>query len=149
MQAISNIIGLDIGDSRTGVSMANTIARIASPLTVIECSTVNLPDDLLKLVKEYSPVALVAGLPKGLSGQDTAQTKHIIQIVDTLKRVINLPIFTQDEANTSKQAEEELRSKGKPYRKGDIDALAATYILQDFIDSRLDNVFIDNKLTQE
>ncbi len=39
----------------------------------------------------------------------------------------------QDEAVTSKHAEAELESRGKPYERGDIDALAATYILQDWL----------------
>jgi RNase H-fold protein (predicted Holliday junction resolvase) len=39
----------------------------------------------------------------------------------------------QDEAVTSKRAEAELEARGKPYQRGDIDALAATYILEDFL----------------
>jgi RNase H-fold protein (predicted Holliday junction resolvase) len=43
----------------------------------------------------------------------------------------------QDEAATSRQAESELQARGKPYSKEDIDALSATYILEDFISEQV------------
>ncbi|MCX6728115.1 MAG: Holliday junction resolvase RuvX, partial [Candidatus Saccharibacteria bacterium] len=54
--------------------------------------------------------------------------------VAKLEKVIIVPTHLQDEALTSVKAEEELKSRGMPFEKGDIDALAATYILQDFLD---------------
>ena len=43
----------------------------------------------------------------------------------------------QDEALTSVKAEEELKDRKSPYEKGDIDSLAATYILQDYIEENV------------
>jgi RNase H-fold protein (predicted Holliday junction resolvase) len=50
-----------------------------------------------------------------------------------LGQKLPLPISWQDEAVTSVRAEEELRARGKPYVREDIDALAATYILEDYL----------------
>lgn len=134
MQVISTILALDIGDARTGVASANTIAQIASPLTVIEHPITELPAKVADLVLQHQASLLVIGLPRGLHGQDTAQTKHIQECIDKIGQLVEVPIQTQDEAVTSQKAESELRSRGKPYTKGDIDALAATYILQDYLD---------------
>jgi RNase H-fold protein (predicted Holliday junction resolvase) len=52
-----------------------------------------------------------------------------------LEKNIDIPVYRQDEAVTSLQATAELSSRGKPYSKAAIDALAATYILDDFLHS--------------
>jgi putative Holliday junction resolvase len=84
-------------------------------------------------VTEQGAVGLVIGLPRGLDGQETAQTRAVREFAEQLKPAVQLPYYWQDEAVTSRQAEEELKSRGKPYQKGDIDALSATYILEDFL----------------
>jgi putative Holliday junction resolvase len=128
----SSILALDIGGQRIGVAIANAVARLASPLTTIE-HTADVMPVLGQLIKDNDVEVLVAGLPRGLSGQTTAQTQTIESFVAELEKHISVPVYMQDEAVTSKKAEEELRSRGKPYGKGDIDALAATYILEDFL----------------
>ena len=57
----------------------------------------------------------------------------IAEFTKQLKQSFNLPVYFQDEAVTSKQAEAELQARGKHYEKSDIDALAATYILEDWL----------------
>lgn len=133
MQVINTLLAFDIGDARTGVAVANTIAQIASPLTTLECPIAELPSKIAELVREQQASMLVIGLPRGLHGQDTDQTRHIQVCVDQIKEHVDVPIHMQDEALTSQKAEDELRRRGKPYGKGDIDALAATYILQDYL----------------
>jgi len=78
----------------------------------------------------------VVGLPRGMQGQHTAQTAEAEAFAKSLRAQSGLPVHMQDEAVTSKQAEDELKGRGKPYGKGDIDALAATYILQDWLASQ-------------
>jgi putative Holliday junction resolvase len=88
---------------------------------------------LRKLCEREGVVEIVIGLPRGLEGQDTAQTAVARSAGMELARQLDLPTSWQDEALTSAQAEAELKSRGKPYAKGDIDALAATYILEDYL----------------
>jgi putative Holliday junction resolvase len=70
-----------------------------------------------------------------LSGQETDQTAAVRSFAAQLKATLQVPLYWQDEALTSKQANVELEAKGKPFAKGDVDALAACYILQDFLDT--------------
>lgn len=126
------ILALDVGAQRIGVARASTFARIASPLvTLINDNTTF--DEIAALIKSEDVGALVVGLPRGLEGQETAQTQVIRDFVTELKTKTDLPVYFQDEALTSQKAESELESRGKPFSKGDIDALAATFILDDFL----------------
>ena len=78
---------------------------------------------------------MVVGLPRNMHDQDTAQTAYVRRFAEGLRREIRtIAVEFQDEAETSRKAESELMARKKPYTKGDIDALAATYILQDYLD---------------
>lgn len=125
------ILALDVGERRIGVAMANTLSRLPSPLVTID----NVSDalqTLVKLVYAHNAKAIVIGLPRGLKGQETAQTGFVREFIDLLKEKLKIPIYTQDEAMTSIQAEKELEERGVSYNKGAVDALAATYILEDY-----------------
>jgi putative Holliday junction resolvase len=76
---------------------------------------------------------LVVGLPRNLAGHRTDQTETTEAFAAELASHYDLPVRLQDEAVTSRQAEAELEARGKPYKRADIDALAATYILEDFL----------------
>ena len=80
--------------------------------------------------------AVVVGLPRGLDGHDTAQTLAVRRFTDdTIWRKLHIEAVFQDEAGTSSVAEDRLKEAGKPYAKADIDAEAATIILQDYLDT--------------
>ena len=100
------------------------------------------PPDLLDLAWAYpgqhEAVALVVGLPRGLDGQETAQTQTVRDFAAQLREHVAVPMFWQDEALTSQKAEDELSLRKKPFAKGDVDALAATYILDDFLQDNSD-----------
>jgi putative Holliday junction resolvase len=127
----NQILALDVGSKRIGVAIATTAARIARPLTTLDAEA-NVDKQLEQLIAAESVEALVVGLPRGLDGQETAQTASVRQFVTMLQH-FGLPIHFQDEALTSRKAKAELEGRGKSYAKGDIDALAATYILDDFL----------------
>jgi putative Holliday junction resolvase len=129
---LSTILALDVGDRRIGVAIATVQARIAGPLTtLINSDTIN--QDIQALIDEHDVGVLVIGLPRGLDGQHTKQTMAVEEFKATLERMVTIPVYWQDEALTSRQAESELESRGRPYKKEDIDSLSATYILEDFI----------------
>lgn len=126
------VVALDVGHQRIGVAVASVATGLASPLTTLHHDH-TIIRTLQTLLVEHEAVALVVGLPRGLEGQDTAQTRIIEAFGAELRKHLDVPIYWQDEAVTSRKAEEELKARRKPYSKGDIDALAATYILEDFL----------------
>lgn len=125
-------MALDVGSRRIGVALANHATRLAGPLATLERSSSTLRD-IEQLVHEHVVTDLVVGLPRSLEGQITQQTRDTLTFIKELQSQLTIPVHQQDEALTSRQAESELIERGKPYVKGDIDALAATYILEDFL----------------
>ncbi len=132
LSSSDTILAFDVGARRIGVASANAMARIARPFTTLE-HTSDILQVIEHLVADERAVMVVIGLPRGLNGQETEQTRTIQAFGDMLQQHLGLPMHWQDEAVTSRQAEAELGARGKPYVKGDIDALAATYILEDFL----------------
>lgn len=126
------LIGLDIGRRRTGIARASDTARLAQPLMTV--STEDLIAKLTELINEYSVDKIVVGLPRSIEGNDTDQTRMVRRWAARAKLRINKPFFWQDEALTSKTAESKARP-GKSSQNESLDALAAAYILQDFLDT--------------
>lgn len=129
---LTNYLALDVGRARIGVALANTIARIASPLPALS-NDETITANILALVAEHHIAGLVVGWPRGLDGQETQQTQYVGNFIATLEQTLSIPIYKQDEALTSVKAENELKSRGKTFEKGDIDSLSAVYILDDFL----------------
>lgn len=126
---MSSIVALDVGERRIGVAVANEIARLPSPHGILHNSP-TVWDEIRSFMAEVSADVLVVGLPRNLSGDDTAQTAYVRSFV---QQAPDIAVVFQDEALTSKKAEAELITRGKPYTRGDIDSLAATYILEDYL----------------
>jgi putative Holliday junction resolvase len=132
MSDTGTLIALDYGGVRIGVARANLATRLPKPLLTL-VNDEQLMNNLRDLAKREKVAAFVVGLPRNLSGEDTEQTRIVRQFADQLA-TLGLPIYLQDETGTSQQAETELRQRRKPYTKGDIDALAACLILEDYLE---------------
>lgn len=129
------ILALDVGAVRVGVALASPVARIASPLTTL-ANNEQLIDNILKLAQENQVGTVVIGLPRGLEGQETAQTEKIRQFDQEFQAKTGLTTVLQDEAVTSVLAEDHLKQTKKSYTKEDIDMYAAAQILQDYLDNQ-------------
>jgi putative Holliday junction resolvase len=129
-----SILALDYGHRRIGLAIASLSARLPRTLTTLD----NDPDNqwleqLKDIIKSEQVVTLVVGRPLNMQGETTNQTALTKKFAGILAEQTSLPIDFQDETLTSKQAEAQLDKVGRPYKKGDIDALAATYILEDWL----------------
>jgi putative Holliday junction resolvase len=133
------VLALDIGTVRIGVAQANTLSRLPQPLT-----TLTVDNDILTvlehLIRDQQASALVVGVPRGLDGQDTDQTRLTLDFIAKLRALSTVPVYLQDEAVTSVKAETELMTRGKQFTKADVDALAAVYILEDFLNDHRQNI---------
>ncbi len=129
---MASLLGLDIGDVRIGVAIADTKAPFPSPLKTLEASA-SLAKEFASILHTYKVEKVVIGYPRNLNGEATRQTKRVEQIAHLLKIPASIEVIWQDESLTSVKAKSELDKRGKPYSKGDVDSLAATYILDDYI----------------
>jgi len=129
----SVLLGLDVGERRIGVSIGDSIGRLASPLPALEVDGMELLR-MQRLMLEQEVHGLVVGLPRNMSGEPTKQTQAVQDFVVRRLNGFGLPVHFQDESVTSLVAEQRLKQRGKPYQKGDIDSEAAAIILQDYLE---------------
>lgn len=138
------VIGLDVGEKRIGVARADSSTRIAVPLGFIEANGSEW-QEIARIASVNSTNLFVLGLPRSNEGNETAQSAYVRDFARKLVSAIpDAKVKFQDESLTSVIAEERLKSRGKAYEKGEIDAEAATIILQDFIESAVGS-FADQK----
>jgi putative Holliday junction resolvase len=124
-------LGIDYGARRIGLATGDDETKLAHPLTTVGTN------ELAAIIKREGPfAAVIVGLPRNLDGGETAQTLAVHRFTDdVLWRTLHIEAVFQDEAATSEVAEEQLKESGRPYTKADIDAEAATIILQDYLDA--------------
>lgn len=123
---------LDVGDKRIGVALAKGESRLARPYKTLERSEGTI-EELKAIIKREQVTELVVGLPRNMSGEETAQTAAIREFAEHLQTELGVYVNFQDETLTSVKAKEELENRGVAYNKRDVDALAATYILEDYL----------------
>ena len=119
-------IGLDVGAKRIGVARGNDIARLATPMAILPVDGQEI-EAIGKIAASEGAKDIVVGLPRGLDLRETAQTEATREFAQRLEPLC-LELHWQDEAGTSKQAEQESDGKGKH-----LDDKAAAIILQDFL----------------
>jgi putative Holliday junction resolvase len=131
------LIGFDFGERRIGVAVGETSTRIANPLGAIEESANEARfREIGKLVDEWKPAAFVVGLPRHSDDSEHAIAKLAEKFARRLAARYRVPVAFVDETLTSAVAEAELRGmRTRASRKSDVDALAATMILQSYLDS--------------
>jgi putative Holliday junction resolvase len=134
MDPIFNFLGLDVGKARVGMAIANSVAKIANPLQTVDFND-QLINKIAEIIDHNQIDYIVVGLPRGLNGTDTQQTKWLLDFYNKLKGSVKVKTFLEDEALSSVRATEALKSKNKVYNKSDIDSVAACYILEDFFNN--------------
>ena len=128
------ILGLDVGEKRIGVARADSDTRIAVPIGFVEANGSEW-QEIARLARLNNTDYFVLGLPRSNEGNETAQSAYVREFAKTLiEKIPEAKLRFQDESLTSVIAEERLKSRKKPYQKGDIDAEAASIILQDFME---------------
>ncbi len=132
---MANLLALDVGSKRIGVAVGDDRLNVSWPLTTLNVDS-TIYEQINRLISEHHVKTLVIGLPRNNQGEVTKQTDAVQQFARQLELPEGVKLGWQDESLTSTRAEAELESRGKPYEKGQIDALAATYILEDYLRER-------------
>lgn len=133
------IMSVDLGKARTGLAVCDKTEFLASPYTVIfEKSPKMLPQRVAEAVKEAKAELIVVGLPKNMDSTEGESARNARAFAQTLTELTGVETVMQDERGTTITAHNFLNdtnTRGKK-RKNAVDAVAATIILQDFLDSR-------------
>jgi len=131
-----NLLGLDFGDKTIGIAVSDNTKTIATPIMTLKRKAIEKDiNKLLSIFKEYEVGGVVLGLPLSLDGHENERTEKVRKFAKELKKNIKLTFY--DERYSSDVIYKELRknsiSRNKIKKK--INQLAASYILQGFLDN--------------
>lgn len=134
------VLALDIGEKRTGVSISDGLGIAAHGFTTLEGP--NMESTIVRvasIVEDEGVSEIVLGLPKNMDGSIGKMAEKVISFKENLASHINIPITLWDERLTTRYAEGLLieADMSRKKRKKKIDKLAATIILQDYLDWRM------------
>lgn len=136
----SPLVALDVGTVRVGMAIADPETRIAMPLTTIRlCQSGDPYREIASILQDHGVTRIVVGWPLELDGSEGAAIKRTKAFLRRLKAVVpDIKIARQDERFSSAAAENALqlmRTTGSQ-KKDKVDAIAASVILQMFIDRK-------------
>ena len=133
-------LGLDLGTKTIGLATSDKMGLIATAYKVLrhDNNPSSCLEELITIIKENKIEALVLGLPKNMNNTLGPRAEETIKFKELLESNINLPINLEDERLTTKSAESLLimGNTSRKKRKKVIDKVAATIILQSFLDQR-------------
>ena len=132
-------LGLDLGSKTCGVSISDRTGLIASSLEVIRYENSDeLISRLRSIIEERKVAAIVLGNPKNLDGSLSKRSEITLEFKGVLESEFGLQVFMQDERLSTVEAERMLISNNtkRKNRKKVIDKIAATIILQSYLDRR-------------
>ncbi len=129
----TSLLALDVGEKRIGVAIADSSVAIAIAYDTIDVDGQEI-EAIKAIVDDEAVDVIVVGFPRNQAGEPTTQSEFVEQFSDRLVGIVDEIVF-QDESLTSVKAEELLKRQNQPYGKGDIDALAASLILQDYLEA--------------
>lgn len=135
---MARIISIDYGKKRTGIAATDPLKLIANPVSTVETKS------LITFLKDYlaanSVELIVVGKPSQLNGQPSESMRYITPFVESLKQTFpNVPVVFYDERFTSTIAHQAMimggMKKSDRQKKANVDCIAATIILNDYLQS--------------
>ena len=133
------IIGLDLGSKTLGLAISDKSAVLATSLEVLRYETYEeLLEKLEKIIIEKEVEKIVLGNPLNMSGSISVRSEETFKFKEMLEKRFKLEVIMQDERLSTVEAEKLLINAGtrREKRKKIIDKLAATIILQTYLDRK-------------
>lgn len=129
-QSPRTLLAFDFGEKRIGVAVGQELTQTATALTTLKSLSGPPWDKITELMQQWSPQALVVGLPLNDDGSEHAVSRAAKRFGNQLQGRYNLPVFWVDERLTSYEAQHILGGRKARVKKQDVDKLAAQLILQ-------------------
>jgi putative Holliday junction resolvase len=133
------VLALDVGNRRIGLAVTDELGVTAQGLrTLVRTSQRRDLETLRKIARKYKVTEIVMGRPVHMSGEASAQSEKVERFARELGEALELPIHFYDERLTSWEAHELLDREGlsREEKKGKVDQIAATLILQGYLQSK-------------
>lgn len=132
------LLGIDPGEKRIGIALSDPTGTIASPLEVLEHVSLTVNAAMIaQLAAEYQAEKIIVGQSLNEDGKPTRQGKRAARLAAALRKQCNLPVILWDESFSTQEARAARLALNVRRRKrgGHLDDLAATVILQSYLDA--------------
>ncbi|MTI48969.1 Holliday junction resolvase RuvX [Sporosalibacterium faouarense] len=134
---MKRLLGLDVGDKTIGVAVSDPLGLTAQGVTTIRRKGIKTDlQELSEIIEKYDIKEVVVGLPKNMNNTIGPQGEKVLKFIDKLKGKLEVEVILQDERLTTVSAERALINAdvSRKKRKGVIDKVAATFILQSYLE---------------
>ncbi|MGI9114869.1 MAG: Holliday junction resolvase RuvX [Chthoniobacterales bacterium] len=131
---MKRLLGIDLGQARTGIAISDELRMLAHPLETIPSGAAG--QRIKQIVTEKNVECVVVGLPRHMNGSLGIGAEQAKEFADKLRGEISCEVVLWDERLSTATAERALRESGKTTRqtRGVIDQVAAQMILQGYLD---------------
>jgi putative Holliday junction resolvase len=139
IEETGRVMAVDPGEKRLGIAISDPTATIANPLTVLEhVSRAINAASIAQLAREQDAVLIVVGQALDWDGGPTPASRRATRLAEALREQTNTPVVLWDESGSTREARSARLAMGVNRRKrhGHLDEIAATVILQSYLDSR-------------
>ena len=136
------IMGLDFGSKTVGVAISDSLLVTAQGIEIIRRKDENKLRQTLarieELIVQYEVEEIVLGLPKNMNATEGIRAELTNEFKDKLERRTGLPVVMWDERLTTVAADKTMMEAGirREHRKEYVDMIAATLIVQGYLDYR-------------
>ena len=139
---MGRFLAIDYGSKRVGLAISDPSKKIAKAYKTLSNDSVDaLLSHIKNEIKKNSVEKIILGLPIGMNGKNTSQTKLVLEFNDELKNCFSIPIVLEDERLTSLHAKKSLVFQGlkTTSNKENIDSTAAALLLQNYLNKSIFN----------
>ena len=131
------VLGVDLGDRRTGIATGDTASGTAMPITVLDVPRgPALMQAIVDQVETHGPDVIIIGLPLNMDDTEGPRATLSRNFADELAQRTGLPVELHDERLTSFEAEQRLRGTSRSTKKARTDAMAACVLLESWLAER-------------
>ena len=131
------ILAIDPGEARIGLAISDPTQTIASPLMVLESQSMKVDAEaILQVAEDQGAVLIIVGQPLHWDGTESPQSERSKKLADSLMEIGSVPVGLADEYGTTRAARD-ARLKmnvSREKRSGHLDDIAATILLQNYLD---------------
>ena len=133
------ILGIDYGDSRVGVAVCDPMGWTAQGIESLDAKKGinNLLEKIENVIKSYNVEKIVVGFPLNMNGTIGPRGEKTNEFIKIIEDKFRLPVIKWDERLTTVSAQRVMIETNvkKSKKRGIVDTISATYILQGYLDS--------------
>lgn len=141
MRERGRILAVDPGDRRIGLAVSDPTGTIASPLAVLEHVARAIDAaSIAQIAADQGAVKIVVGQALDLDGKPSPQGRKAARLAEAIRQQTVLPVELWDESGSTREAQASRMAMGarKSQRGGHLDQIAATIILQSYLEAHRD-----------